>query len=143
MDAMNTHRIRTLSLSCALLLALAAAPASAQLAKDAAVKKSEAILKNLQDGKTADIVKEFDATMTGALPEAKLKEVWVGLGDQVGAFKSVDDRREGMIQGIQAVELILSFEKAKLVMRTAFDKEGKVSGLFFQPVDKAVLPAGK
>ena len=33
-------------------------PALAQLSKDAAITKAEAILKNLQEGKTADVVRD-------------------------------------------------------------------------------------
>ena len=116
---------------------------SVPLTKDAAIGKAEAILKNLQEGKTADIVKEFDARMTQELPEAKLKPVWQGLVGQFGAFKSISERREGLMQGRQAVELILSFEKETIVQRAVFDNEGKVAGLVFRPVALAVLPASK
>lgn len=125
------------------VVAVLCSPAFAQLSKEDAIKKAETVLESFKAGKTADIVKEFDATMTQALPEAKLKEVWTGLGAQVGAFKAVDERREGQVQGMQAVELILSFEKDRLVMRTVFGKDGKIAGLFFQPVASALLPAGK
>jgi hypothetical protein len=55
-----------------ILVVLASIPARvvAQMPKDVAIAKGEAILKNLQDGRTADVVKEFDAKMTEALPEA-------------------------------------------------------------------------
>jgi len=119
------------------------APVFAQLAKDAAIAKAEAILKNFQDGKTAEIVKEFDARMTQELPEAKLKPVWPGLVSQFGAFKSINERREGQMQGRQAVELILSFEKDTIVQRAVFDSDGKVAGLVFRPTALAVLPANK
>jgi hypothetical protein len=111
--------------------------------KDVAIAKGEAILKNLQDGRTADVVKEFDAKMTEALPEAKLKPVWSSLVAQFGAFKQIDERREGQVQGRQAVELILSFQKETVVQRLVFDGEGKVSGIVFQPMSMAVLPPGK
>ena len=78
--------------------------------------------------------------MTQELPEAKLKPVWSGLVSQFGAFKSISERREGDMQGRQAVELILSFEKDTIVQRVVFDKEGKVAGLVFRPRALAVLP---
>jgi hypothetical protein len=67
-------------------VAVVCCPVFAQLGKDAAIAKAEAILRNFQDGKTADIVKEFDARMTQELPEAKLKPVWQALVAQFGAF---------------------------------------------------------
>ena len=57
------------------MLALAA-PAVAQLTDAAATAKAEAILKNLQDDKAADVVKEFDAKMAQAISETQLKAVW-------------------------------------------------------------------
>ena len=126
----------------ALLVGLSS-PLFAQLARDNAIAKAEAILKNLQDGKTADIVKTFDAKMTQEVPEAKLTPVWSGLVAQFGAFKGIDERREGQMQGRQAVELILAFEKETIVQRAVFDSEGKVAGLVFRPKALAVLPPSK
>lgn len=120
-----------------------AIPLFAQLSRDAAIAKAEAILKNLQDGKTADIVKDFDARLTQDLPETKLKAAWPGLVAQFGAFKSIADRREGQMKDRQAVELILAFEKETIVQRAVFDNEGKVAGLVFRPLSSAVLPASK
>jgi hypothetical protein len=130
------------SLIVALVVGLCA-PVFAQLAKDAAIAKTEAILKNLQDGKTADIVKEFDARMTAELPEARLTAAWSSLVSKFGALESINERREGQVQGRQAVELILSFEKETIVQRAVFDGDGKVAGLVFQPTTMAVLPANK
>jgi hypothetical protein len=112
----------------------------AQLTRDAAIAKTEAILKNLQDGNAADVVKEFDARLTQELPEAKVKPVWPAMIAQFGAFKGINDRREGLMQGRQAVELVLAFEKETIVHRVVFDSEGKVAGLVFRPLSMAVLP---
>lgn len=116
---------------------------SAQLARETAIAKTEAILKNLQDGNTADVVKEFDARLTQELPEARVKPVWAAMIAQFGAFKGVNERREGSMQGRQAVELVLAFEKETIVQRAVFDGEGKVAGLVFRPLSMSVLPASK
>ena len=134
---------RVVSLSIVILVASLPLRVVAQMPKDTAIAKAEAILKNLQDGNTADIAKELDAKMTQALLEAKLKPVWSSLVAQFGAFKGINERREGQMQGRQAVELILSFERETIVHRTVFDAEGKVSGLVFQPTSNAVLPPSK
>ena len=125
------------------LVVILGSPVFAQLPKDAAIAKAEAILKNFQDGNTADIAKEFDARMTRELPEAKLKPVWQALVAQFGAFKSINERREGQMEGRQAVELFLSFEKDSIIQRAVFDSEGKVAGLVFRPTALAVLPPNK
>jgi hypothetical protein len=118
-------------------------PTFAQLAKDAAIAKAEAILENLQDGKTADVVKELDARLTKELPETKIQSGWSALVTKFGAFKGITERREGQMEGRQAVELFLSFEKETIVQRTVFDTEGKVAGLVFRPANLSVLPPKK
>lgn len=125
------------------LLAGVCAPALAQLSAAAAIAKAEAIFKNFQDGKTAEIVKEFDARTAAQVPEEKLKSMWPEFTAKFGAFKSIDERREGQMQGRQAVELFLSFEKEKVLQRVVFDGEGKIAGLVFRPVDASVLPPKK
>jgi len=125
-------------LALALVVGLST-PLGAQLSRDAAIAKAEAILKHLQEGKTAEIVKEFDDRMAKELPEARLKPAWSGLVAQFGAFKSITERREGLMEGRQAVELILAFEKDTVVHRTVFDASGKVDGLVFRPATAAVL----
>jgi hypothetical protein len=125
------------------LLLLLHAPVFAQQTRDAAIAKAEAILQNFREGRTADIVKELDARMTKELPEAKLKPVWAGLIAQFGVFKNIVERREGPMEGRQAVELILAFEKETIVQRAVFDGDGKVSGLVYRPTNLAVLPPNK
>ena len=112
----------------ALVVGLAIPVFAQQLTKDAAIAKTEAILKNLQEGKTAEIVKEFDARLTQDLPETKLKAAWPGLVAQFGAFKAISDRREGLVKDRQAVELILVFEKETIVQRAVFDSEARSLG---------------
>ena len=131
---------------CLMIAGLVAAfcvPVVAQLSREAAIAKAEAIFKNFQDGKTADIVKEFDARMAAEVPEEKLKPMWPEFTGKFGAFKGIDERREGLMQGRQAVELFLSFEKEKVLQRVVFDGEGKVAGLVFRPISSSVLPANK
>jgi Protein of unknown function (DUF3887) len=126
----------------AVIAIMAHAAVVAQLAKDAAIARTEAILDHFQKGNTAEIVKVFDAKLTAALPEEKVKPVWPGIVAQFGPFKSVTERREGRLQDRQAVELVLAFEKDTIVMRAVFDRDGKVSGLVFRPLSGALLPPG-
>jgi hypothetical protein len=107
------------------------------------IAKAEAILKNLQGGRFADVVKEFDPAMTNAMPEEKLRGVWEMLTAQLGAVKSIDERRSGEMKGYRAVELIVTFENAQVVQRAVFDGDGKVAGLAYQPANMASLPAAK
>jgi hypothetical protein len=62
-----------------------------------------------------DVVKEFNAQMTAALPAAQLREVWSMLRQQVGAFTAVVDERVATPGGgMTVVTLGCEFEKAAL-----------------------------
>jgi uncharacterized protein len=115
----------------------------AQLDSAATIAKSEALLKNLQDGKFADVYGEFNPMMAKAIPEEKLRAVWDAMTAQFGALKSIDERRSGELKGLRAAELILTFEKERIVQRVVFDNDGKVAGLVYQPVSMVVLPPPK
>jgi hypothetical protein len=115
----------------------------AQLDSAATIAKSEAILKNLQDGKFADVFSEFNPMMANAVPEEKLRGVWEAMRAKFGALKSIDERRSGELKGLLAAELILTFEKERVVQRVVFDNDGKVTGLVYQPVSMALLPPKK
>ena len=115
----------------------------AQLDSAATIAKSEALLKNLQDGKFADVYSGFNPTMAKAIPEEKLRAVWAAMNAQFGALKSIDERRSGELKGLRAAELILTFEKERVVQRAVFDNDGKVAGLVYQPVSMALLPPPK
>ena len=106
----------------------------------AMIGKAEAVLKNLQDGRYADVVKEFNPVMEKAIPEERLRAVWEMLSAQFGAVKSIDERRSGELKGFRAVELILAFEKERVVQRVVFDGDGKIAGLAYQPASMALLP---
>lgn len=112
-------------------------------ADSSAIVKAEALLKNLQDGKFADVVKDFNSVMVKAIPEERLRAVWEMLTAQFGAVKSIDERRTGDLKGMRAVELILSFEKERVVQRIVFDADGKIAGLAYNPANLAILPAAK
>ena len=125
------------------ILAGLSTSAFAQLAQDAAVAKAELVLTNLQSGNITAVVKEFDARLAKEIPEAKLKPAWSEMLAQFGAFKGIEERREGQMDGRQAVELILAFEKDTIVQRVVFDPEGRIAGLVFRPKSMAVLPPNK
>ena len=135
---MNHFAIST----CVVVLALGSGVV-AQLDSAATIAKSEALLKNLQDGKFADVYSEFNPMMAKAIPEEKLRAVWDAMNDKFGALKSIDERRSGELKGLRAAELILTFEKERVVQRVVFDNDGKVAGLVYQPVSMALLPPPK
>ena len=133
--------IKTVGQICALLLVIGSIVFAQS--DSAAIGKAEAILKNLQDGKFAEIVAQFDPVMAKAIPEERLRSVWQSLTEQFGAVKSIDERRSGELKGFRAVELILTFEREQVVQRMVLDGEGRIAGLAYQPASMAALPAAK
>jgi hypothetical protein len=133
--------LRATGAACALLLVLSSI-VSAQ-SDAAAVGRAEAVLKNLQDGRFAEVVAEFNSAVAQAIPEEKLRGVWQMLSGQFGAVKNIEERRSGDLKGYRVVELILAFERERVVQRVAFDGDGKIAGLAYQPASLAMLPAAK
>ena len=133
--------IKTVGQICALLLVIGSIVFAQS--DSAAIGKAEAILKNLQDGKFAEIVAQFDPVMAKAIPEERLRSVWQTLTEQFGAVKSIDERRSGELKGFRAVELILTFEREQVVQRMVLDGEGRIAGLAYQPASMAALPTAK
>lgn len=79
----------------------------------------------------ASAVETFDPTMKDAMPSSKLKQVWDGLIRQTGQFKKQKD-----VKQYDLVEITCDFEKQKINVRIFFDKDKKIAGLFFAPVNQ-------
>jgi dienelactone hydrolase len=71
--------------------------------------------------------------MREALPPAKLEEVWTGLARAVGPFVKVTGLRSERAGAYETVVVTCRFERASLEAKLAFDREGRVAGLFFAP----------
>ncbi len=75
----------------------------------------------------------FDATMSKAMPAARLKEVWQSLQKQMGVFKSTGGIRTERIQIYRVVYVTCTFEKGKLDAKVVFNAQNQIAGLFFVP----------
>jgi dienelactone hydrolase len=107
--------------------------------EDALTAKARAFLSDLQKGDFVLAEKDFDPTMSKALGPDKLEALWTKqLPAQVGAFKTQGPARREEMQGYQIVLVTCEFEKATLDARVAFDKDGRIAGLFFVPPAPAV-----
>lgn len=78
--------------------------------------------------------KMFDVTMTSAMPEEKLEEVWQSLVTQFGPFKAQGEVQKTEITVFDVYFVPCEFEKISLNSQIAFDREGKISGLYFRPL---------
>jgi dienelactone hydrolase len=82
----------------------------------------------------------FDATMASALPLEKLQTLWDSSAAQLGALKTVKGATSVEMQSFHVVTLACDFEKKPLNLRLAFDKDGKIAGLFLVPPAAAWNP---
>ena len=71
--------------------------------------------------------------MKEQLPASKLKEVWNMLNQQAGVYIKSSTISDTTYQNYRIVYIICIFQNAKLKMKTAFDRNEKVAGLFFVP----------
>jgi hypothetical protein len=116
-----------------LVLAFVCTTVFAQTTKNPLYEKSKAILAGFEKGDFVGITKYFDETMTKQLTPAKLKEVWNMLNQQVGAYIKPSSISDTTYQQHRIVYIICIFQNAKLKMKTVFDKNEKVAGLWFVP----------
>lgn len=134
-------RSRFTAVICVVVAALAIVAATDD-APSPQVARAEKLLFAMRDGRYAEVVKEFDETMATLMPADKLKAAWAELLGSAGAFASLDERREAKQGDLVIVDLLGTFEKGPLVVRLVFRRDGKVSGLWFLPLDKALPRPG-
>jgi len=86
----------------------------------------------------ATAVKDFDETMTRVMPPEKLQEVWASLLAKTGPLKKQVSVRTAKVPKFEIVLVTCEFEKATLDVKVVFDAAGKITGLWFAPVQPAV-----
>jgi hypothetical protein len=112
-----------------LFIPIITSPASSAIAYE----KSKAILACFEKGDYVGISKDFDETMKAQLSASKLKEVWNMLNQQAGPYIKPSTVSDTIYQQYRIVYTICIFQNAKLKMKTVFDRNEKVAGLFFVP----------
>lgn len=81
----------------------------------------------------AGAVAQFDPTMKHAMPEAKMREAWRSLAKQAGSFRKAIGTRTMQQVGFDIVFVTCEFERAILDIKVVFNRENKISGLWFVP----------
>jgi len=94
---------------------------------------AQEIVGQLAKGSFPEVTRRFDPTMTAALPAAKLGDTWAALTTQMGAFQGQGATRSEDVQGFHVVHIPCQFAKGTLDAKVVFDKDQRVSGLFFAP----------
>jgi pimeloyl-ACP methyl ester carboxylesterase len=97
---------------------------------------AKAFVELLDKGEFAKATENFDATMLKALPPAELKKTWEKVAGEAGAFKKILGSRQEAKGKYDIVFVTCEFAKTKLDARVVFDKDTKISGLFFAPPTK-------
>ena len=96
---------------------------------------ADKVVEAFQKSDYKSIVSYFDDTMKKSLTEEKLKAVWEQqIIGSVGKFVKANTDVEALTKDDINVLLIpLTFEKGKLNLQLAFNKEGQISGMYFKP----------
>ncbi|HKI38802.1 MAG TPA: alpha/beta fold hydrolase [Gemmataceae bacterium] len=124
------------------LVLLAVALGSALAAEPPKLEdRARALVAALGKEDFAAATKDFDETMTKALPPDKLGDIWKGIVKQVGAFKKSGAVTTEKTEKYDIVWVACEFEKATWYTRVVFDGERRVTGLFFR--DTGPAPAYK
>ncbi|MBI9087898.1 MAG: DUF3887 domain-containing protein [Desulfobacterium sp.] len=78
----------------------------------------------------------YDATMARALPPKKLKAVWEGLISKTGAFKKIKATRSGQQGEFDIIFVTCDFANGPLDIKFVFNRESKISGMWFVPTQQ-------
>ena len=122
-------------LTFVLLLSLTSCQAQPVESEEKLISISNEILQNLVQEKFEAVRQDFNSQMKDALGKEQLSQVWSGLAPQVGAYVKAGKTTSGMLNEHRVIYTILKFENAPLKLKTVFDQEDKVAGLFIVPVN--------
>lgn len=122
--------LSTLLVLTTLLVASCSKPTVALTGNGAAAVQ---FVQAMVDGKFTDATKQFDAAVSQAMSADKLKQTWAAVLAQCGAFKKMGEARGIQEGGYDGAVVPCEFEKATIDVKLFFDKDGKISGLWFVP----------
>ena len=111
-------------------------------ADDETVARATHFIDSLAKGDYAGASAMYDAAMRQALPEPQLKQTWLALQKQVGAYKERGQMRTSKSGAFDIVLVTCRFEKTTLDAKVVLNGKGEVSGLFFVPTTAATEPGG-
>jgi dienelactone hydrolase len=97
------------------------------------VEQARGLVQHLVEGKYDEFLAASTQTVKDGLPGDTLKQVWVGVQQQYGAYQSEIEAKTVEQGGMTTVILTSSFEKGALDLKITFDAAGKVAGFFITP----------
>ena len=132
-----------ISLTAALLIAMAGIPHLAGAADTAAITTQQktdpvtaanALLDDLDAGHFDVVYGRFTPNMAQAVSADKLRAVWASLPQQFGKFVHRGNARVETVNGMTVVNIPLTYERFALEASIATDADGKVAGFLVHPV---------
>jgi Protein of unknown function (DUF3887) len=134
----HTMRVRSnissILLCCLLLLGTSLAfAATNKPAKNPQVQQAQTLVTQLSKGNFAGAERDFNDKMKQGLPPAKLKAVWAQITAQAGPFRNTGETKTLSYLGNPVVLIKTTFKNGELWTQVAFDKAGKIAGLYFKP----------
>jgi dienelactone hydrolase len=102
--------------------------------------RAKTFVATLEQGKFTEAGADFDQTMRKVLPADKLEALWKAVIGKVGAFEKQLSVRSEPGDPYTIAYVRCKFAKATLDVKVVFDKERKISGLNFLPIDQYTAP---
>lgn len=96
----------------------------------ACAAKAERFARQCRDGEFERATGDFARVMAGALPPAKLRELFAQLGGAGGKITGIGAVRAESIADFLLVYVPVRWERNALDLKVVFDREGKVAGLW-------------
>jgi fermentation-respiration switch protein FrsA (DUF1100 family) len=100
------------------------------------IKAAKTFVELLDKGEFAKATDGFDETMRKVLPPDQLKKTWQKVLDEAGDFRKQVGSRLEKSGKYEIVYVTCEFARMKRDARVVFDKDRKITGLFFGPVRK-------
>jgi pimeloyl-ACP methyl ester carboxylesterase len=97
---------------------------------------ARAFVELLDKGEFEKATGDFDAAMRIVMPPNELKKAWQKVLDDAGPFKKQISSRREKANNYDVVYVTCELTKSKVDARVVFDKDGKITGLFFGPAKK-------
>jgi fermentation-respiration switch protein FrsA (DUF1100 family) len=97
---------------------------------------AQALVESIVAGDYATPVENFDATMQASMPPAVLQQAWESLLQKAGPLQSITGTRIEQAGGFKAVFVTCRFASGSINVKVVYGSDGKVSGLFFVPVQE-------
>lgn len=89
------------------------------------------ILAAWSEGRYDDVAASgFDATLTEKLPPEAIASAWAQIAGMVGAYQHMGEPFSRQLGDYTVVDVEMNFESGPMKGRVAFNRDGKVSGLF-------------